>query len=256
MINEIIPNLYQGSIKIARDKNLLEEYQITHIINMSHHDNEFPNDFEYLHCFHWDSFSDLIIQDFVNIYEFITEALSLDTRVLVHCTEGISRSGAAMVSFIMKRKSMSVEEAVKFVQQKRKKTNPNKSFLWQLKLWEELQYTLDYNTEIGKMIKKMEVVHSAYYALNPFKFFLPNDPELKQIKACIEQLKKDPQILSNENYLKSTKLILNRDERFAELWQRYKKNVSCPTFLDFDFEKDSFVQNVVMEIIKIIEEEK
>lgn len=49
-------------------------------------------------------------------------------NLLVHCQGGISRSATIVISFIMKKLSLSLELANKFVVSKRCMISPNQSF--------------------------------------------------------------------------------------------------------------------------------
>lgn len=57
-------------------------------------------------------------------------------NVLVHCNAGVSRSGAIVVSYVMKNKGLSYDDALAFLREKRKKVTPNTAFEKQLREWE------------------------------------------------------------------------------------------------------------------------
>jgi len=62
-------------------------------------------------------------------------------KVLIHCNQGVSRSGAACVAYIMKQNpKWSVDKALRFVQVKRKEVEPSENFLGQLEVWKECRY--------------------------------------------------------------------------------------------------------------------
>jgi protein-tyrosine phosphatase len=56
--------------------------------------------------------------------------------VLVHCMAGISRSSAVIIAYMMRRLSVSLENALAYVKAKRPKINPNEGFIHQLKVYE------------------------------------------------------------------------------------------------------------------------
>lgn len=59
-------------------------------------------------------------------------------KVLIHCNQGVSRSGAACVGYIMKQNpKWSVGHALRFVQLARKEVEPSENFMRQLKVWKE-----------------------------------------------------------------------------------------------------------------------
>ncbi|KAK1777195.1 hypothetical protein QBC45DRAFT_331187 [Copromyces sp. CBS 386.78] len=60
------------------------------------------------------------------------------SKVLIHCNQGVSRSGAACVAYIMKQHpEWSAGKALRFVQLRRKEVEPNENFMGQLKIWGE-----------------------------------------------------------------------------------------------------------------------
>jgi atypical dual specificity phosphatase len=65
---------------------------------------------------------------------WIKDALNRDpnTRVLVHCIEGISRSVSVVAAFLMAQYSWTPAEAVQFIKSKRRIAEPNFGFVQQL----------------------------------------------------------------------------------------------------------------------------
>ncbi|KAK3492062.1 protein-tyrosine phosphatase-like protein [Neurospora hispaniola] len=73
-------------------------------------------------------------------------------KVLIHCNQGVSRSGAACVAYIMKQQpNLSARKAVRFVQVRRKEVEPSATFLRQLGVWgEECKFDVwEENVEIA-----------------------------------------------------------------------------------------------------------
>jgi len=58
----------------------------------------------------------------------IDGALSNGASVLVHCRMGVSRSGAVVVAYVMRRLGLGREEALRRVRQCRRVANPNQGF--------------------------------------------------------------------------------------------------------------------------------
>ena len=84
----------------------------------------------------WDEVSADITPAILPALAFIDAARASDTgtRVLVHCVEGVSRSASVVIALIARDKKLSVEDALKFVQEKRPVANPNPAFLEQLRV--------------------------------------------------------------------------------------------------------------------------
>jgi hypothetical protein len=60
-------------------------------------------------------------------------------RVLVHCQQGKSRSAAAVIAYLMRKRGETLDVVLADVKSKRK-VKPNDNFLEQLKVWEEVEY--------------------------------------------------------------------------------------------------------------------
>lgn len=73
-----------------------------------------------------------IKQHFEETYHYIAEKLNQKINVLVHCHAGISRSASIVIAFLMRNKSISLEEAFKIVKSKRPRIKPNEAFIKQL----------------------------------------------------------------------------------------------------------------------------
>ncbi|ROW01008.1 hypothetical protein VSDG_02748 [Cytospora chrysosperma] len=61
-------------------------------------------------------------------------------RVLIHCTQGISRSATIVAAYLMWRKRESAARILTFIKNKRPNINPNEGFLDQLLVWQEVGY--------------------------------------------------------------------------------------------------------------------
>ena len=69
--------------------------------------------------------------------------ISTQTRVLVNCAQGISRSGTVAVAYVMAAKGLSVDEGLRFVQACRASIQPNAGFIAKLRQHEaEIQCAL------------------------------------------------------------------------------------------------------------------
>lgn len=74
------------------------------------------------------------------IYEYVTqlnrEHPDHTSRILVHCAMGKSRSATATIMYLMRKFSLSLDQAFEFCKTQRQKTEPNEGFLEQLKAFE------------------------------------------------------------------------------------------------------------------------
>lgn len=69
--------------------------------------------------------------------QFIDDALRQNGKVLVHCRQGISRSATLVIAFLMIKRGMNVQEAVRRVRNRRE-VIPNEGFLKQLCVLNEI----------------------------------------------------------------------------------------------------------------------
>jgi dual specificity MAP kinase phosphatase len=135
---EIIPGLFLGSFKIAKNLNKIQELEIKGIINVTMDKLEYHNiDINYLQIPINDNFDVNIIDYFLEAHKFIDEHLSRGENVLVHCQAGVSRSATIVISYIMKITKKSYIDSIDIVRKKRNKIDPNLSFISQLLLYEK-----------------------------------------------------------------------------------------------------------------------
>lgn len=129
---------YRGS---ARNKNYLKLIGITHVVNTAdgthfsqvntgaHYYSDVNIKYMGLNLMDIDSAK--ISIHFGETADFIDRAMLAGGRVLVHCYMGLSRSSTIALSYLMIKKGMTVEEALKTVRRCRG-VRPNDGFLRQL----------------------------------------------------------------------------------------------------------------------------
>ncbi|KAK7108999.1 dual specificity protein phosphatase 19-like [Littorina saxatilis] len=137
-VGEVLPGLIIGSQDVAHNLELLEQYHVTHILNVaSHVQNLYPEKFKYLSMDLRDLPEYPIYKDIPKALDFIDEALDSKGCVLVHCNAGISRSATIVLAHLMKTKDMSLNDAFTFLRSKRPSSFPNPGFMIQLKTFED-----------------------------------------------------------------------------------------------------------------------
>lgn len=129
--------LYLGSEWNAADLTALQEIGIGYILNVTREiDNFYPEVFMYKCIRLYDVPESELLKHWDDTYKFIKEAKENNSKVLVHCKMGISRSAATVIAFTMKEYRMSLEEAFKHVKSCRNCINPNHGFMDQLHAYE------------------------------------------------------------------------------------------------------------------------
>ena len=77
-----------------------------------------------------------ISQHFFDIHKVISEAVSNNNNVIVHCAAGMSRSATLVLAYLMIENRWHYEEAYNFVKKRRPIIQPNIGFIKQLKALE------------------------------------------------------------------------------------------------------------------------
>ncbi|XP_051275883.1 dual specificity protein phosphatase 16 [Dicentrarchus labrax] len=130
----ILPHLYLGCQRDVLNKDLMQQNDIGYVLNASNTcpKPDFIPESHFLRVPVNDSFCEKILPWLDRSVEFIEKAKASNARVLVHCLAGISRSATIAIAYIMKRMDMSLDEAYRFVKEKRPTISPNFNFLGQL----------------------------------------------------------------------------------------------------------------------------
>ncbi|KAJ8406737.1 hypothetical protein AAFF_G00296530 [Aldrovandia affinis] len=120
-VNEVWPNVYIGDASTARDKALLSNLGITHILNAADGPGRIDTGASF--------YSDMAVR-----YYGVDAPDSRDfdlRKVFVHCARGISRSATLVFAFLMINEKLTLAEAIKTVR-KHRNVLPNAGFLSQL----------------------------------------------------------------------------------------------------------------------------
>ncbi|KAH0616371.1 hypothetical protein JD844_027413 [Phrynosoma platyrhinos] len=155
----ILPHLYLGCQRDVLNKELMQQNDIGYVLNASNTcpKPDFIPESHFLRVPVNDSFCEKIFPWLDKSVDFIEKAKASNGRVLVHCLAGISRSATIAIAYIMKRMDMSLDEAYRFVKEKRPTISPNFNFLGQL---------LDFEKKIknqsgptGPLSSKLKLLH-------------------------------------------------------------------------------------------------
>ncbi|CAN9500751.1 unnamed protein product [Ophioblennius macclurei] len=138
-INKILPDLYLGNLKDARDPELLAKHNISHILSI--HDTAAPilEDKTYLCISAADHSKQNLTQYFRDSIMFIHECRLKGEGCLVHCVAGVSRSVTLVVAYIMTVTGRGWVEALAAVRSARPCAGPNLGFLRQLEEFENTE---------------------------------------------------------------------------------------------------------------------
>ncbi|RLN66815.1 hypothetical protein BBP00_00001978 [Phytophthora kernoviae] len=131
--------LFIGGAAAAKNKTMLSQEGITHVINCaaSVAPASFPDEFRYLNIKLRDHSSQDIARHFYTMFDFIERARERGGRVFLHCVKGISRSPTMAIAYLMWYKHIGMYKALDFVRQARPVVDPNAGFIFQLTEWEQ-----------------------------------------------------------------------------------------------------------------------
>lgn len=127
--------------------NFLKVYKITHIINTVANDpgvhqvyaKDVPhaekNEIIYLKFSAEDDDQYPIMDHFAEVFNFIEDAEKVKGKCLIHCVQGINRSGVLATAYVMKKYNIGPFAAVKRVQRKRGRILTNNAFISQLVIY-------------------------------------------------------------------------------------------------------------------------
>jgi protein-tyrosine phosphatase len=121
----ILNGLYLGNFVSSQDSKFISESKIGAIVNCTPSvPNKFCNEIEYMRLNLNDTSNedDKMLKYINPAVEFIYKNLNIDGKnVFVHCHAGVSRSPTIVVAYLMKYYSMTLDDAIRFVQKRRPK---------------------------------------------------------------------------------------------------------------------------------------
>mmetsp|Transcript_11189 Transcript_11189/g.45534 ORF Transcript_11189/g.45534 Transcript_11189/m.45534 type:complete len:767 (-) Transcript_11189:1388-3688(-) len=135
--SQITDSLFLGSDTVARDSRELRRNKITHILNCAggYCGNYHPQLFKYMTLHLLDGKSENIACLFYEVLEFIDDAISNGGKVFVHCQQGVSRSSAMLILYLMWKMHKPFNETHEYVKNLRHASSPNAGFISQLMEW-------------------------------------------------------------------------------------------------------------------------
>ena len=146
--SELTPYLYLGGERNAHNhKELTYRTNVGFILNAAWEvSNFYPDEFEYLKLSLSDFSSEAgaLAKDLQKAGEFIDRARSYNSKVLVHCVAGISRSSSICMYYLLTRENWTLKKAYLHVLNLRPLIRPNEGFFAELQKVE--RECLGYNT--------------------------------------------------------------------------------------------------------------
>ena len=144
-ISKITDTIYLGNMEAAFNYKKLKKLGIRKVLTvMSAFGNHYPeNTFVHKSIDVTDDYETNLIRYFKECLLFIDGY----DKVFVHCAAGMSRSPTIVIAYLMWKKKLSLNDAIKFVKNKRPDISPNLNFMRQLQTFQELLIKKDYNID-------------------------------------------------------------------------------------------------------------
>lgn len=136
-VSVITNHIVIGGRDEANNKELLEKYGITHVLNACKQlQNFYPDDFTYLKINAMDDVKYDIRKDFEASSNFIARVEKTKGRVLVHCIAGVSRSVCCVLMHLMRHHDVCLNQAYRHIKDVRPFIHPNEAFMYQMAMFE------------------------------------------------------------------------------------------------------------------------
>lgn len=120
-VTEILPNLWLGNYKTARDSCFVKKYNIQYIISVIEVCDKKHCGVTYLHFPIKDksTCNKNLVTMFDVTSDFIKMALYNNAGILVHCKEGHHRSASVVAAFLLKYLNLDYITAIAYIHQRR-----------------------------------------------------------------------------------------------------------------------------------------
>jgi len=139
--DEVVPGLYIGNVRGARDKPVLDRAGVTHVVDVSAVPYEAHAGVRYLRLPIPDVPEFDIRTVIARTNAFIRDGILRGGRVLVHCKMGRSRSAAVVIAYLMAFGKMTFAQALQLLADARPIVEPNRGFADQLRAYQtELEH--------------------------------------------------------------------------------------------------------------------
>ncbi|XP_058791767.1 dual specificity protein phosphatase MPK-4-like [Phymastichus coffea] len=225
--DEIELNLYLGNLTAATDIDWLKQAKITHILTVDSCplprkiEDALP-DIKLKYMQMTDMPREDLLTSFEDSNQFIQSALKSGGKILVHCYFGISRSATIVIAFIMKKYNLSYNDAFEAVKKKRRFVGPNPGFIAQLKLYEDMDFTLDCTNVQFKMFQLQiaaDKVRKARILPQNYIHLIKSDPALPTThpEPTVYRCKKCRRIVANASN------ILPHRQGEKQIWRHVSK---------------------------------
>lgn len=138
---EIVEGIWLGDASDAMDADTLNQHGIDSVVNCAEKHTltcaeYYPNGWRYLGLDCDDTASyDIIGKHLDEFTDFMDECVVNKRKVLVHCAAGINRSATLLIAYLVRRRGMSLIDAISLCHVKRPIILTNEAFVMSLIEW-------------------------------------------------------------------------------------------------------------------------
>lgn len=204
----ILPNLYLGAHYNADNKEQLEQYGINCIMNVaSEIVNTEPLEHIQYHHIQWTHIqNNLACSEFEKAIKIILSAHEQKQIVLIHCQQGIERSAALVLAFLLyTTRTWTLDRALVFVKEKAPAIRPNMELLYQLREYEQsLRKPVKHN--IQTRTRRSESIACSTPTINKHK--LPHLQRPRSQSTSISTFNHKPPIMDKHVLAMASLLVL------------------------------------------------
>jgi dual specificity phosphatase 12 len=140
--------IWLGDLAASENVAALDEHRITHVLTILDY-RPAPLDerrmYFYIHADDLQS-TDLLTREFDRAFHFLDQG----HEVLIHCQAGMSRSATIAAMYLMRKYSLTRDQALERLREKRRHSPvmPNDGFLRQLDLFHRMEYKVDQQNDL------------------------------------------------------------------------------------------------------------
>jgi len=136
--SKVEEGVYLGSDAVARNRETLRAEKITHVLNCAGHIcfNYFEGELQYQTLWLEDTPAEDVTGILYLALDFVDAAIKSGGHVLIHCSQGVSRSSSLAIGYLMYRRGDPYDTVYQAVKAIHGIANPNMGFACQLVQWQ------------------------------------------------------------------------------------------------------------------------
>lgn len=214
-LSQINDYLFLSSVGSLSQVDQFSLLGITHIVSVMINPPALPESIKHLTIRIQDSEQENIQIHFEEVFDFIKDAKQNNSKVLIHCEKGISRSASFVIAWLLNEKhhkdfSVDYEATLRFVKKIRMSVAPNKGFSKQLKEYEKsLNHLLSekFSPSLKNLPKELQ--------RHIFSYLSPRDLLSLGSVSCFFRLRTSENVIWEAHLNKYLKLQPDHDETLS-----------------------------------------